>query len=275
MTRSIVPFLRSVKGSALLAAVFSRSLTAVPAWADPADGWRLKMARPRLEAVADREALVDACVGRPGVIVLLASGTVVVDLDRKNGVDAVSWFERRWGRLDVPRVGTPSGGLHLWFSVPPGVRFASSQSKLAPGFDVLGTRAGVPLPGSWSPRGGYELRGEFDVCPMPEALVDALASAPAAAPSRPAQATARTTPWGRATLMRFASEVRDAAYVDQALNRVAFMAGQRCADVARADLEVLTSAAAHSGMSWAEAERVAVRAFAAGSCYPRQRGGRR
>lgn len=276
MTPSIVPFLRSVKGCALLAALFGRSLTGVPAWADPDDGYRLKMAVSRSQAVADPPGLVTACEGRTGAIMLLAPGTVVVDLDRKNGADAVAWFERRWGRMpDVPRVSTPTGGVHLWFAAPTDLHFPNVAGKLAPGCDVVGTRGNIPLPGSWSERGAYRLTNEWADVPLPEALAEALSAPPPPPPQKPAARSSKTSRWGKAALFGLAQDVRDSrGYVEQALNRAAFKAGQRSAEIAASDVAVLVDAAVSQGIRAPVAERIATRAFAAGECYPRPKGGR-
>lgn len=275
MSQSIAPFIRSVKGQALLAVLFSRSLTAVPAWADPADNHRLKMAAPRSEATADPGALARQCRDRPGAIVLLEPGTVVLDLDRKHGNDAVTWFERRWGRLaDTTPVVTPSGGWHLWFDVPRDLYFPVRSSALAPGVDVLGTRGNVPLPGSASKRGAYSLPDNFTIAPMPEALADAIASTPPSAPSKVVAEARKTTRYGQATLMALAAEVRsERNYPSQALNRAAFQAGQRAAEIAFDDVSIIVDAAVVAGVPSREAERTVERAFRAGQRFPKTRGG--
>lgn len=273
MPSSIHAFLSSVKGQKLLECVFSRRLQAVPAWADPHRDWRLKMALPKAKALRSPEELREKCRDRPGVIVLLGPGTIVLDLDRKNGNDAVRWFERRWGRLaDATPVHTPSGGVHLWFSVPRKHFFPTRANVLAPGVDVMGTRGSAPLPGSFSQRGGYVLQGpRLNILPLPGALVDELHSEPRRSRTSKPLCEARTTSRrGYQSLMRYSSSIRGCTYPEQELNRAAFMAGQRCEEIAFSDVTLLVDAAVLEGATHHEAMAVARAAYTAGRHNPRR-----
>ncbi|OXM70746.1 MULTISPECIES: bifunctional DNA primase/polymerase [Amycolatopsis] len=105
---------------------------------------------------------------------------VVVDLDVPKGEESgpdgatalTALAEQRGGPLpDTFTVTTPSGGRHLYFQAPPGVRLRNSQGQLCPRVD---TRAGggyVVGPGSVTEQGGYELADERDPAELPAWLV--------------------------------------------------------------------------------------------------------
>lgn len=67
------------------------------------------------------------------------SGLVVLDIDVKNDVDGVMSLA---GIEDFEIDGfdlcasTPSGGFHIFYSIPPGMTIRNSVSKLAPGLDI-------------------------------------------------------------------------------------------------------------------------------------------
>jgi hypothetical protein len=104
---------------------------------------------------------------------------VGIDLDRKNGVDGVAGLQRLAGEHDfeVPRtvtVCTPSGGFHLWFTGPAGVKVPNSAGRLAPGIDVRGTAGYLVGPGSVTPAGTYGLHPDLPeptVYPIPASLL--------------------------------------------------------------------------------------------------------
>lgn len=102
-----------------------------------------------------------------------------LDLDRKNGVNGVeevSQLATRHG-FQVPRtvtVCTPSGGFHLWLSIPDGVTVPNSAGRLGPGIDVRGTGGYLVGPGSAGRVGVYTLHpklGEVGVQPVPAQLL--------------------------------------------------------------------------------------------------------
>ena len=78
------------------------------------------------------------------------SGLLVLDLDRKNGVDGVAEL-RRLGLVidpDTPEVTTPSGGIHYYFSWSAADGLRNSAGKIAPGIDVRGEGGMVIAPPS-------------------------------------------------------------------------------------------------------------------------------
>ncbi|WP_309234277.1 bifunctional DNA primase/polymerase [Streptomyces lunaelactis] len=116
---------------------------------------------------------------------------VGLDLDRKNGVDGVASLNQLAGRhgFVIPQsmtVCTPSGGFHLWLSIPAGVTVPNSAGRLGPGIDVRGTGGYVVGPGSHGKAGRYVVHprlGNIAVQPVPEQLLKLMLPPPA--PRRP------------------------------------------------------------------------------------------
>ncbi|MGW0352215.1 bifunctional DNA primase/polymerase [Streptomyces anthocyanicus] len=122
------------------------------------------------------------------------AGLLVVDLDvpkGKGSSDApygATTFKALCERAGhtVPttyRVRTASGGAHLYFTAPDGVRLTNTQDVLGPHID---TRAGggyVVAPGSTTTAGAYEVTDPAPVAPLPGWLLTLLRPAPG--PARP------------------------------------------------------------------------------------------
>ncbi|MGW1034831.1 bifunctional DNA primase/polymerase [Streptomyces antibioticus] len=122
------------------------------------------------------------------------AGLLVVDLDvpkGKGSSDApcgATTFKALCERAGhaVPatyRVRTASGGAHLYFTAPDGVRLTNTQDLLGPHID---TRAGggyVVAPGSTTTAGAYEVTDPAPVAPLPGWLLTLLRPAPG--PARP------------------------------------------------------------------------------------------
>lgn len=124
------------------------------------------------------EANVGVATGR-------ISGIVVLDIDRKHGVDgAVSAAE-----LELPKtltIRTPSGGFHLFFKAPQGA-IVPRRIGVRPGLDVLGEGGYVVAAGSYINGAAYEIVRNLPIAECPEALINlagraSLTEAPA--PSR-------------------------------------------------------------------------------------------
>lgn len=82
---------------------------------------------------------------------------LVVDLDRKNGVDGVAALETLCAGRDLPdtlTVYTPSGGVHLYYSKPEEIWVGNSRSKLGPGIDIRGDGGFAVCPDSPHANGG-------------------------------------------------------------------------------------------------------------------------
>jgi hypothetical protein len=98
-------------------------------------------------------------------IVCGASGITPVDVDPKNGGDTT--FRRLVYEVgykvfeDCPQVVTPSGGLHCWFRMPPGLSrqtHALGTNALGVGIDVMGPNNGIIAPPSSRKDGVYVWR---------------------------------------------------------------------------------------------------------------------
>ena len=100
----------------------------------------------------------DACYGIPTGS---ETGFFLLDVDVKPGIDgndALHELEIRHGKLpDTFEVLTPSGGRHLYFRQPEGVRVKNSTGALGPGLDVRGDGGYGIGPGSKPNGRAYEV----------------------------------------------------------------------------------------------------------------------
>lgn len=114
-----------------------------------------------------------------------------LDLDRKNGVDGIATLNRlaQEHGFEIPRtmtVCTPSGGFHLWLTVPDGVAVPNSVGRVGEGIDVRSSRGYLVGPGSRGRNGQYSLHpsiGETEVLPVPEQLLKLMLPAPVPRPA--------------------------------------------------------------------------------------------
>ncbi|MGW3505431.1 bifunctional DNA primase/polymerase [Streptomyces globisporus] len=117
------------------------------------------------------------------------SGLLVVDLDvpkRNSSTDTpsgVTTFEALCERAGQPvpttyRTRTASGGHHLYFTTPPGIRLGNTVGTLAPLVDTRAWGGYVVAPGSTTPSGRYELTHPNPVAPLPDWLLTLLQPAP-------------------------------------------------------------------------------------------------
>ncbi|AWE51177.1 bifunctional DNA primase/polymerase [Streptomyces nigra] len=122
------------------------------------------------------------------------SGLVVVDLDTpehkgsSDAPDGAATFGalcERAGQAvpDTYRVRTTSGGTHLYFTAPAGVRIGSTAGTVAESVDTRGWGGYVVAAGSILPAGQYEALSAPETVPVPSWLQSALQPAP-----KPAQA---------------------------------------------------------------------------------------
>jgi hypothetical protein len=106
-----------------------------------------------------------------------ASGTFVVDLDRKDDVDGHKTFaEMGLDELDAPAVETPSGGAHLYYQHQDGLR-NTAKKALGNGIDTRGDGGYVILPPSMRTDGRrYRWRpvGARTICEVPQIILDRL-----------------------------------------------------------------------------------------------------
>lgn len=124
------------------------------------------------------------------------SGLLVVDLDMPktnskadtpNGVTTFMALCERTGHPvpDTYRVRTASGGTHLYFTAPPGIRLTNTAGTIAPLVDTRAWGGYVVAAGSTTPTGTYEALSGSVAAPLPSRLLSILkpASKPSQAPS--------------------------------------------------------------------------------------------
>lgn len=172
------------------------------------DRWKRPLLQHGLHDASRDPATVGAWWDRwPNALIGVPTGepidAVVLDIDRKNGVDGLATF----GHLDcpilpaTPTVCTPTDGLHLYFARPDGgLRNTNGERGrgIGPGLDWRGDGGYVLLPGS----GGYRWDcWTFDNCkpvPVPPAL---LPREPERSTStRPLRPAPGLSPYGEAAL---------------------------------------------------------------------------
>ncbi|MGW8846847.1 bifunctional DNA primase/polymerase [Streptomyces xiamenensis] len=214
------------------------------------------------------------------------SGLLVIDLDvpkpdetGRDGASGLAELCTRHGQLypsDTYTVATPSGGRHLYFTAPAGLR--NSAGKLAPKVD---TRAGggyVVAPGSVVDGRAYETVRDAPVAPLPAWLGRLLTPAPLP-PQRPVSvpltATDRRTGYLRAAvnteLRRIADSREDEHNRD--LFRASVALGQLVAggELNATDVTAwLTEAAARVGQLPGETARTIRSGFRYGAQRPRR-----
>lgn len=117
------------------------------------------------------------------------SGLVVVDLDvpkDKSSSDApcgattfAALCERAGHAVPTTyRTRTASGGGHLYFTAPPGVRLANTAGSLAPLIDTRAWGGYIVAAGSITPAGPYEAVDRSTVAPLPAWLLRLLQPVP-------------------------------------------------------------------------------------------------
>jgi hypothetical protein len=129
-----------------------------------------------------------------GYLIACRGRLIGLDIDRKNGVDGYATLAQLACQhgFEVPRttttVFTPSGGAHVWMTVPEGVTVPNSVGRLGAGLDVRGTGGYVVGPGSMGRSGEYTFHprlGYTEPQPVPEALLQLmLPPAPVVRPQR-------------------------------------------------------------------------------------------
>ncbi|GAA4910277.1 bifunctional DNA primase/polymerase [Streptomyces coeruleoprunus] len=189
------------------------------------------------------------------------SGLIVVDLDVPKGKSSsdtpcgVTTFEALCERAghavpDTYRVRTASGGHHLYFTTPPGIRLGNSAGRLGKLIDTRAWGGYVVAPGSITPAGAYEAVGGPVPRPLPSWLLELLE------PARPRPAGPLRLPavsGSRAALAALDAECAVvAAALDKqrnnTLNRCAFKVGRFVAwgDIPRHVVEEAFQAAGES-----------------------------
>ncbi|WP_328632800.1 bifunctional DNA primase/polymerase [Streptomyces sp. NBC_00356] len=147
--------------------------------------------KPEQRATLDRDLIVAAWTAQPYNIGITTgpSGLLVVDLDvlkpdepegTPDGVQSLLALCERAGET-LPatyQVRTPSGGQHLYFTQPDGVRLHLSAGRLGHHIDTRGWGGYVVAPGSTTPQGTYTVTDERPPAVLPEWLCRALTDPP-------------------------------------------------------------------------------------------------
>ncbi|WP_412516484.1 bifunctional DNA primase/polymerase [Actinomadura madurae] len=206
------------------------------------------------------------------------SGLLVIDLDRpkpgeippdewampgvNEGADVLAVLAERHGQafpLDTFTVTTRRGGMHLYFTAPPGAELRNTSGRYRTGLGwLIDTRAAggyVVAPGSYvdlpDGTGAYRIANEVPPAPLPAWLAHLLTTPPALLLSAPSVAgmVADLPAYVQAALKGEAERVTSAVTGgrNHALNKAAYNLGRLAgADVLDADLagSVLYEAAA-------------------------------
>ncbi|QUI32724.1 bifunctional DNA primase/polymerase [Streptomyces alfalfae] len=167
------------------------------------------------------------------------SGLLVVDLDMPksqdkgnssadtpNGVTTFTALCERTGHA-VPgtvRTRTASGGQHLYFTAPPGIRLANTAGTIAPLVDTRAWGGYVVAAGSTTPAGRYEAVGGSVAAPVPAWLLSILKPAPKPSQAPSVAATAQSRRYADTAL---ASETRNVAGAQRGQREATLFAAAR------------------------------------------------
>lgn len=209
------------------------------------------------------------------------SNLVVIDRDRKNGVDGIAAcqeLEADLGPLPATlQQRTGSGGDQLFFQYPNGVEIPCSAGKVCPGVDIRSAGGYVVLPPSVNEAGPYVWLNRLPPAPLPQSWIDRLARKPRPESFIPCPTISATlsTAYGRAALETECRAVASepAGSRNARLNEASFACGQLVAGGELVESEALTAleqAAAACGLSDHEAQRTTQSGFSAGLAEPRQ-----
>ncbi|MEV0410958.1 bifunctional DNA primase/polymerase [Streptomyces sp. NPDC050448] len=212
-------------------------------------------------ATTDRGAIVRCWSHKPYNVGIATgpAGLLVVDLDKpkpnskKDAPDGAATFEALCERAGqaVPttyRVRTPSGGQHLYFTAPAGLRLGNTAGRLGPLIDTRACGGYVVAPGSTTPMGAYEVINPAPVAELPAWLPNLLEPPKPAARVTPLRLPAVSgTLAASAALERECEAVRTAPpkQANNTLNRSAFKVGRFVAwgDLPRHEVEEAFQAA--------------------------------
>lgn len=212
------------------------------------------------------------------------SGLVVVDLDRKGGVDGLRAWLDLVQRLDIaegrpPVARTPSGGLHLVYGAG-GYELGNSNGKLGPGIDTKSAGGYVVLAPSTLDNGCYrwlDNRRPTDgpIPVLPARVAEALLPIPASRQAAPMPTVTSGTAYARAALAGELGRVRGAknGRRNHTLNAAAFALGTLTGGGLLDRSEVagaLEAAALAVGLGEREAQATIASGLDAGELKPRE-----
>ncbi|MCT9090457.1 bifunctional DNA primase/polymerase [Streptomyces sp. ASQP_92] len=143
--------------------------------------------KPEQRATTDPDLITAAWTTQPYNIGIATgpAGLLVVDLDMlkaeeqegaPGGAESLLALCERAGQT-LPatyQVRTPSGGHHLYFTAPEGVRLGCSVNRLGRHVDTRGWGGYVVAPSSATAHGDYTVTDESPVAPLPGWLADEL-----------------------------------------------------------------------------------------------------
>ncbi|MBG0854336.1 bifunctional DNA primase/polymerase [Streptomyces spinoverrucosus] len=163
------------------------------------------------------------------------SGLVVVDLDTpehkgsSDAPDGATTFAALCERAghavpDTYRVRTPSGGTHLYFTAPHGVRLANTAGTVADSVDTRAWGGYVVAAGSTTPAGHYEALCGPKTAALPSWLQTILQPAPKA-PQAPSMAVAGQS--RRYAEIALANETRNVATAQRGSREAALFRAAR------------------------------------------------
>jgi hypothetical protein len=149
------------------------------------------------------------------------SGLVVVDLDmpkRKSSTDTpngVTTFtalcERAGHAVPTTRtVRTASGGVHLYFTAPSGIRLGNTAGRLGKRIDTRAWGGYVVAPGSLTPTGAYAVVNDMPPAPLPDWLYARLTDRQASRALTAAPSPVRASSYAAAGLNAETASVRQA-----------------------------------------------------------------
>jgi hypothetical protein len=201
------------------------------------------------------------------------SGLVVVDVDPPHGLDTLARIAADIGGFpEGHAVSTGSGGVHLYFALPP-VELRNSASKLGSGIDLRADGGYVIAPPSLHASGQrYRWNRNPDLPPLPAALVSRLAAA--RSPASAALPPRDMKPWARAAVDGELDRLHHAptGARNHTLNRASFVLGQIAAggaidpDVVH---DLLVDAGQAIGLGGREVEATVTSGLRAGLQRPR------
>jgi Bifunctional DNA primase/polymerase, N-terminal/AAA domain len=206
----------------------------------------------------------------------IAPGTIVIDVDPRNGGDKTLTLLKGEGKELPPTrcVKTKSGGFHYHFAVPDEITL---RGKLGPGVDVKRAGKGYVVT---PPSPGYTLLNDTAPVAAPEWLLEELAI-PEAEPGTDEASDPKFFPWEDGTPYGMAALEREMGRLittqeggrNDALNRAAFALAQLAAggEISRkAALRAMTEAAPRIGLDFQECRATIESGWKAGIREPRQ-----
>jgi len=234
------------------------------------------------DASADPEQVATMFKPFPGARIGMptgkASGIFVVDIDTKNGPEAVEWMMANDLQNQTKCVRTQSGGYHLWYHMP-SIELRNTASRLVRGVDTRGEGGYVLIP----PSDGYYEFNDDPVSALPEWLLEELQRKPepVSAPAVSAPSMRHDeggTAYGLEALARECDAIRFAGDGSKhaTLNKAAYSIGGLVASgeleqsLALADLRSALNDIRSACRDFRAAERTLDRSFREGLGRPRE-----